>query len=63
MGWKKTYNRRTILIVVKFRKYEEVKYLNLRVDRERGRIALKEAMELQIVTKSIGLARNWRQTL
>ena len=63
MGWKKTYNRRTILIVVKFRKYEEVKYLNLRVDRERGRIALKEAMELQIVTKSIGLARNWRKTL
>ena len=63
MGWKKTYNRRTILIVVKFRKYEEVKYLNLRVDRERGRIALKEAMELQIVTKSIGLARNWQQTL
>ena len=63
MGWKKTYNRRTILIVVKFRKYEEVKYLNLRADRERGRIALKEAMELQIVTKSIGLARNWRQTL
>ena len=63
MGWKKTYNRRAILIVVKFRKYEEVKYLDLRADRERGRIALKEAMELQIVTKSIGLARNWRQTL
>ena len=63
MDWKKTYNRRAILIAVKFRKFEEVKYLNLRADRERGRIALKEAMELQIVTKSIGLARNWRQTL
>ena len=63
MDWKKTYNRRAILIAVKFRKYEEVKYLNLRADRERGRNALKEAMELQIVTKSIGLARNWRQTL
>ena len=63
MDWKKTYNRRAILIVVKFRKYEEVKYIDLRADRERGRIALKEAMELQIVTKSIGLARNWRQTL
>ena len=37
---------------------ENLKYLNLRADRERGRIALKEAMELQIVTKSFGLARN-----